>query len=179
MVDERLAFAQYFHSDKTFKTLGESYDSDDRADIIVFNTAHSLAQSDEINRVLVVEFKRPGRTSYPATENPIEQVTSYVRKLQEGKSVDLDGRPIKLGADTVFYCYIVADIIGNMDNWTSTWETTADGRGRRYVPRNGFQGSIEVIGWDTLLSDAKSRNRAFFERAGLSGESIFTAAKPV
>jgi hypothetical protein len=174
VVDERLAFAQYFHSDKTFRALGAAHESDDRADVIVFNTAHGLTQSDDAARVLIVEFKRPGRKNYPASENPIDQVTDYVRKLQKGGSVDLDGRPIALGAETVFYCFIVADIVGNLEKWTSTWEKTVDGRGRRYVPRSGFQGSIEVIGWDTVLKDAKSRNKAFFERAGLSGQSIFT-----
>jgi hypothetical protein len=174
VVDERLALAQYFHSDKTFKALGKGYDSDDRADILVFNTAHGLTQSDDTKRILIVEFKRPGRKNYPTSENPIDQVTGYVEKLQKGLSTDVNGRPIKPSSDTVFYCFIVADIVGNLEKWTRTWEKTVDGRGRRYVPRDGFQGSIEVIGWDTVLEDARNRNRSFFERMGLSGESIFS-----
>lgn len=97
-----------------------------------------------------------------------------MRKLKEGQSKDVGGRPIKPNDDTVFYCYIVADIIGKIDEWTWDWERTADGRGRRYVPRSGFKGSIEVMGWDALIQDAKDRNAAFFERAGLSGKSVFS-----
>jgi hypothetical protein len=78
IVDERLALAQYFHSDKSFKTLGEAHDSDDRADLIVFNTAHGLTQTDDAQRVLIVEFKRPGRSNYALNENPIDQVIDYV-----------------------------------------------------------------------------------------------------
>lgn len=60
-----------------------------------------------------------------------------------------------------------------MDDWTYSWDRTADGRGRFYQPRSGFKGSIELIAWDTLLSDARERNQAFFDRAGISGKSFF------
>ncbi|MER9609927.1 hypothetical protein NKJ48_30250 [Mesorhizobium sp. M0114] len=96
-----------------------------------------------------------------------------MRRLLEGGKLDVKGRPIKLKEDTVFYCFIVADIVGKMDDWTYSWDRTADGRGRYYQPRSGFKGSIELIGWDTLLSDARERNQAFFDRAGISGKSFF------
>lgn len=42
---------------------------------------------------------------------------------------------------------------------------------------------FELIGWDTLLSDARDRNQAFFDRAGISGKSFFTdppeASRPI
>jgi hypothetical protein len=79
-----------------------------------------------------------------------------------------------LKSDTVFYCFIVADIIGKMDDWTFSWGRTADGRGRFYQPRSGFTGSIELMGWDALLSDARERNQAFFDYAGISGRSYFS-----
>ncbi len=68
----------------------------------------------------------------------------------------------------------MADIVGKLDDWTYSWERVAGTGGRRYVPRDGFLGSIELIGWDDLLKDARSRNAAFFERAGLSGKSFFS-----
>lgn len=124
-----------------------------------------------------IQFKRPGRTSYAADENPQHQVERYVRRLLEGGKFDVKGRPIKLKEDTVFYCFIVADIVGKMDDWTYSWDRTADGRGRFYQPRSGFKGSIELIAWDTLLSDARERNQAFFDRAGISGKSFFVEAQ--
>jgi hypothetical protein len=30
------------------------------------------------------------------------------------------------------------------------------------------------MGWDALLGDAKARNAAFFDSAGISGESYFS-----
>jgi hypothetical protein len=74
----------------------------------------------------------------------------------------------------VFYCFIVADIIGKLDEWTYSWQPTADGRGRIYLPKSGFLGSIELMGWDTLITDARARNKAFFDRAGITGKSFFS-----
>lgn len=177
IIDERLTFAQYFSSDEEFRNLSDAVASDERPDVLIFDHVHGLRQTDDPSRVLLVEFKRPGRTSYAADENPQHQVERYVRRLLEGGKFDVKGRPIKLKEDTVFYCFIVADIVGKMDDWTYSWDRTADGRGRFYQPRSGFRGSIELIAWDTLLSDARERNQAFFDRAGISGKSFFVEAQ--
>jgi hypothetical protein len=34
---------------------------------------------------------------------------------------------------------------------------------------------IELMGWDTLLADARERNQAFFDKAGITGKSFFSA----
>jgi len=176
IIDERLTFAQYFSSDVEFSTLSEAIESDERPDVLIFDYVHGLRQTEEPSKVLLVEFKRPGRTNYADNENPQTQVERYVRQLQSGGLKDVKGRPIKLDNQTVFHCFVVADIVGKLDDWTYTWQRTADGRGRLYQPRNGFQGSIELIGWDALLGDARARNQAFFDRVGISGKSYFSPA---
>ena len=167
IVDERLTFAEYFSSDVEFNVLAEAFDSEERSDVLIFDYVHGLRQTDEPSKVLLVEFKRPGRTSYPENENPQFQVEKYVQRLQSGGLNDVRGRPVKLDHNTIFYCYIVADIVGRLDEWTFTWQRTADGRGRIYRPNGGFHGSIELMGWDALIEDARARNKAFFDRAGI------------
>lgn len=174
IVDERLTFSQYFSSDEEFSVLSDAIESDERPDVLIFDHVHGLRQVEEPSKVLLVEFKRPGRSSYADNENPALQVERYVRRLQAGNMRDVKGRPIKLDQNTIFYCFIVADIVGKLDEWTFSWQRTADGRGRIYLPRDGFRGSIELIGWDSLLSDARGRNQAFFDRAGISGKSFFS-----
>ncbi len=174
IIDERLTFAQYFSSDEEFSKLSGSIESDERPDVLIFDFVHGLRQTEDPSKILLIEFKRPGRTSYGDDENPQHQVERYIRRLLGGGKIDVKGRPIKLKNDTVFYCFIVADIVGKMDEWTYSWDRTADGRGRFYHPRNGFKGSIELIGWDTLLSDARARHQAFFDRVGISGKSFFS-----
>lgn len=86
----------------------------------------------------------------------------------------MKGRPIKINEDTAFYGFIIADIVGKMDEWSFSWRRTPDGRGRIYPPGDGFNGVIELIGWDALIDDARERNKAFFDRMGLTGRSYFS-----
>lgn len=174
IIDERLTFTQYFSSDVAFSDLSSVAESSDRPDLLIFDYVHGLRETSGSSRLLLVEFKRPGRTNYPENENPQLQVEKYIRKLQSGNLTDVRGRPIKLNDKTIFHCFIVADIVGKLDDWTYSWQRTADGRGRIYKPQDGFNGSIELIGWDALLEDAKARNQAFFDKAGISGKSFFT-----
>jgi hypothetical protein len=176
IVDERLTFAQYFSSDVEFRKLSEAVESDERPDVLIFDYVHGLRQTEEPSKVLLVEFKRPGRKSYGDDENPQFQVERYVKQLQSGGLSDVRGRPITLDQNTIFYCYIVADIVGKMDTWTYSWQRTADGRGRIYRPNSGFHGSIELLGWDQLIGDARARNQAFFDKAGISGDSFFSSS---
>lgn len=174
IVDERLTFAQYFSSDQEFTALSKAIESSDRPDVLIFDYAHGLKESDEPSKVLLLEFKRPNRTDYSDTDNPQMQVERYIKTLQGGGLTDVRGRPIKLDDRTIFHCFIVADIVGKLDEWTFSWQRTADGRGRIYQPSGGFRGTIELVGWDALLGDARARNKAFFERAGISGRSYFS-----
>ncbi len=175
VVDERLTFAQYFSSDVSFDELAKEFDSADRPDLAIFDHVHGLREADDSSKILLIEFKKPGRKQYASGENPQQQVERYIRTLQRGSQMDVRGRPIRFNENTVFYCYIVADCIGEMDDWTYSWGRTADGRGRIYQPNSGFKGTIELIGWDALLEDANARNKAFFDRAGLSAKSIFSS----
>lgn len=101
IVDERLTFAQYFSSDTEFAALLEATKSQDRPDVLIFDHVHGLRQTDDPSRVLLIEFKKPGRTSYRDDENPQMQVQRYVKQLQSGTLRDVRGRPIQLTNDTV------------------------------------------------------------------------------
>jgi hypothetical protein len=115
IIDERLTFAKYFSSDVSFREMIATSKSEDRPDILIFDRAHGLRQSDDPSKVLIVEFKRPGRRRYDDEENPHRQVERYVRQLQTGQEIDLAGRPVRLSENTVFYCFIIADFSGRFD----------------------------------------------------------------
>ena len=129
---------RYFSSDVEFATLSASTDSDERADVLIFDHVHGLRQTEEASKVLLVEFKRPGRQSYADDENPQLQVERYIRRLQSGMLFDVKGRQIRLDDRTIFYCFIVADIVGKLDDWTYTWQRTADGRGKCTGQKTAF-----------------------------------------
>lgn len=169
IIDERLTFAKYFSSDVSFERLLEEGGSGDRPDLLIFDKVHGLRQRQDPSKVLIVEFKRPGRTDYNSDENPQFQVERYLAQLLSGNVTDIDGRPVHLGDDTQFYCYIVADRLGRMRDWTRTWADTYGGRGKMLTFQSDFRGSIELIEWDVLLDDAWERNNAFFSEVGIGG----------
>lgn len=174
LIDERLTFSQYFSSDSSFNELAKTYESEERPDLILFDQVHGLKEEGSGSKILLVEFKRPGRKSYKDDENPQMQIERYIKRLLDNKEFDVKGRPIDLSKNnSIFHCYIVADIVGKLDDWTYSWSRTYDGRGRLYQPRDGFNGYIELISWDSLIEDARERNQAFFDRAGLGINNYF------
>ncbi len=113
---------------------------------------------------MLIEFKKPGRKEYDDRYSPLNQVSRYLNALASGEVQSFQNERIRIAPDCVFYCYVVADIVGNLETHTSTWRTTADGRGRWMDLAGKFKGTIEVIEWRDLVADARARNAAFIER---------------
>lgn len=168
IVDERLTFARYFASDVPFKQMMTGRDaSRDRADLVVWDHLHGLGFEDgePLKRVILIEFKRPGRTDYGERYSPMNQVSRYLDQLKKGEIEGIDRLPVRVADDCIFYCYVIADIRGDLDIHTSTWKTTADGRVRWTEIGGKYRGTLEVIEWRDLVSDARARNSAFIELA--------------
>ena len=96
------------------------------------------------------------------------QVSRYLNELVGGNVESYKRERIRIADDCVFYCYVVADIVGMLDIQTSSWRTTSNGRGRWIDLSGKYRGSIEIIEWKDLIADARARNRGFIEAAGVS-----------
>lgn len=180
VVDERLTFTRAFSSDKRLKALLTESDKRDRPDLIVWDFASGLGtvspQSDDegvdtseaLDKVMVVEFKKPGRRTYSKPEDQIEQqIIKYLSELKGGQIEGFGRDPVRITDDCVFYCYVVADIVGDLDQQLSSWQTTSSGRGRFRALENKYKGFIEVVQWRDLVNDAWRRNEATLNAAGL------------
>lgn len=180
VVDERLAFTRAFSSDKRLDAVLTEGGSGDRPDLLVWDLAYGLGGTDPDNpevvdvseplrTVMIVEFKRPGRTVYAKAEDNIEQqITKYLSQLKGGEIESFDRVRVRVANDCIFYCYVVADIRGDLEHQLSGWETTSNGQGRIRQLRGAYRGQIEVIQWQDLINDAWLRNRATLHAAGLS-----------
>ncbi|WP_375683564.1 hypothetical protein [Bartonella sp. AP281QHHD] len=140
----------------------------DRTDLLCYDQLYALGLEGrldtDLDRLMLVEFKRLGQKKYKAGYTPMEQINKYLNKLK-GKSIKtFDNKKIKISEQCVFYCYIIADIEGELKTQTSTWQKTANGRGRTNLLQGDFRGSVEIIEWNDLLQDAKLRNEAFISR---------------
>jgi hypothetical protein len=193
IVDERLAFTRAFSSDKRLDKLLKEAGTDARSDLIVWNLAYGLGVTDPdsdpdnvdisepLRKVMIVEFKRPGRKDYKEVEDQIEvQIIKYLSQLKGGEIESFSRERIRVADDCVFYCYVIADIVGDLVHQLSGWQTTANGEGRIRPLLNAYRGSIEVVQWRDLINDAWLRNQASISAAGLSRsrETILAPAPP-
>jgi hypothetical protein len=168
VIDERLAFAKYFASDVPVAQLVADSTSNERPDIVLFDRLHGLGLEDDepLTRAMLIEFKKPGRREYDERYSPMNQISRYLKDLVGGQIEKFNGDRIRVADDCIFHCFVVADIVGTLDIHTSSWRTTANGRGRWIELSGKFRGAIEIIEWKDLIKDARLRNHAFIHAAG-------------
>jgi hypothetical protein len=78
ILDDRLAFYSFFRSDIPFKTFTEG-DSGREPDLaVIFEPSLAFRREGTDEPVVIIEFKRPGRTDYDQNSNPVTQVLEYV-----------------------------------------------------------------------------------------------------
>jgi hypothetical protein len=169
IIDERLTFTKYFASDVPFTQIIDGETSTKRPDLLIYDRLYGLGAEgeDPLKRVMLVEFKHPGRKDYDERYSPMSQISEYITKLQKSEILDFRGARVRVANDCIFYCYVVADIVGKLEIHTNGWRTTSNGRGRIQELSGKFRGVIEVIEWADLLGDARLRNHAFVSAAGL------------
>lgn len=171
ILDDRLAFFNFFASDKRVSQYTQS-ESIDRPDLAFFyDTCVAWRESERMSdKVVLVEFKRPGRENYQ-DEDPFKQVLGYVNKFKTSGSVkDVNGNVITgIGANTAFDCYIIADLTNGLRaHIIGFGNETPDGLGMFGYTSNP-RAYVEIIPYQKLLLDAKARNAVFFKKLGLSG----------
>lgn len=169
VIDERLTFTRYFASDMPFTRILEGDSSTQRPDLLIYDRLHGLGAEgdDPLKRVLLVEFKQPGRKDYEERYSPMNQISEYITRLRNGEIEDFRNSRVRVADDCIFYCYVVADIVGKLEVHTNGWRTTSNGRGRIQELGGKFRGMVEIIEWADLISDARLRNHAFIHAAGL------------
>jgi len=181
LVDERMAFTKSFSSDERLSKVLTNSKSQMRPDLMVWNLAHGLGVVDprdmnneldvsqQLRKVMIVEFKKPGRKHYKKVEDQVEQqITKYLRQLKNGEIETFNQQKVRIADDCLFFCYVIADIEGDLEDQLAGWPTTANGEGRIRSLDNEFKGStIEVIQWRDLVNDAWVRNEATLSAAGL------------
>jgi hypothetical protein len=171
IIDERLSYHEYLSSDQSLKRLENlDLESNDRPDLLVFNHPIAFVPDEEqpYSSVVVIEFKRPMREGYSASEDPIAQVYSYIRQVRSGKHKNKDGRLISLREDTPFYAYIICDLTEEIQTFAvnSSLTPTPDLQGF-FGFNPGLKTYIEVLSFNKLVKDEKQRNNILFKKLGI------------
>ncbi|MEW9806647.1 ATP-binding protein [Mesorhizobium marinum] len=178
IIDERLTYHSFVASDKPLSGL-EDFDSGSRKrpDLFIFDRKMAFTEGPDegapINSIAVVEFKRPQRDDYSDPENPLKQALDQINEIRRGQFKAENGRPIPVANDKIpAFAYVICDVTPTLKEVLIERDLnpTPDGL-MFYGYHKNFGIYCEVIDYGKLLSDAKRRNRIFFERLNiLSGE---------
>lgn len=169
VIDERLAFHDYLASDIPFTNIERTESSSlKRPDLVVFNKAHLLNESDNYSSIVIVEFKKPMRNDYSESDNPINQVLNYVIEIQENNAIDANGRPISVRKGTPYYAYIISDLTPKLRTLAKKAGFTAHPDNQGFFSYNSnFELYTEIISFDKMVNDSKKRNQILFDKLNL------------
>ena len=170
LLDERFNFTQYIASDMVISKVDHK-----EPDLALFYEEGKFYRNGEntiTSPIAIVEFKRPKRTNYPDTENPIMQALRYAKKILDGKYEMPDGIE-KIDVDpirTPVYVYIICDITDKIDEFARMTGslTIAPDREGYFGYVKDFNAYVEIKSYKKVIADAKMRNQIFFNKLGLS-----------
>ena len=171
LIDDRLAYYDFWASDQQIRKYAKSADCIGRPDLILFQGSNLLHRAGTNQPVVIVEFKRPARGEYDDDENPVKQIYDYIRELRDNRITDNAGQLItEIGADTPFFCYLVCDITPKLKATLEDYGVTQMlPGGRGYFgfnePRRAY---VEVLQYSQLVKDARLRHEAFFKQLGIN-----------
>jgi hypothetical protein len=167
LLDERLVFSQYVASNKII-----SKEETQVPDLLIFKNRLCYRNGVNITTspVVIFEFKRPKRTNYLDTENPLKQACQYAEQIRAGKYEMPEGlEKIKVSNETPIYIYIVADRCNKIDEFAAKdFSLTLSPDSEGYLGfHKGYNVYVEVISFKKLIEDAKMRNKIFFKKLGI------------
>lgn len=171
LIDDRLAYYDFWASDENIRKFAANSESADRPDLILFEGSNLLRREGTDQPVVIVEFKRPARTEYTDDENPVKQIYDYIRELKDNRITDNNGNLItSVGETTPFFCYLVCDITPRLKAILEDYGINQElPGGRGYFgynkPRCAY---VEVLQYDQIVRDARLRNEAFFRELGIN-----------
>lgn len=165
LIDDALAFLPYVSSDRTTHG-GRRQLGDKVTDLLFFNESMVLGE-DEGTTLTIVEFKKPSRNDYSFGNSKTDPVMQVIETLE--KAVSSGGIQKKDGAFMSFShvsrrtAYIIADLTPTLIRVLKNHDFRNDYDSKTFT-RYHTNGEvfIQVFGYDTLISQAKKRNQAFF-----------------
>lgn len=174
ILDDRLAYHRYIYSDKAIKAhkpkkneKGSKLETD-VAIYDIYDKNYLYGEKNEYEEVasaVIFEFKRPDRNI--TYEEFSKQMREQIQAINEGKIVDENKKHVPTSSSTPIFFYYVCDV-----NAYNTLKKSAILEGFTETPykslmrltNNTYQ---EILTYQTLIVNAKRRNKAFFKKLGI------------
>lgn len=172
LLDDRLAFHRYIYSDKQIKShepVKGTAVSSKETDLAIYDVPFIYGEKndyDQINSVVIFEFKRPDRiVTY---EEFSKQMRDQILGIRGGKLKDSNQKHVQSPSNAPIFFYYVCD-----SNAYSRLKESALLEGFKETPYNSIirfaDNNVyqEVFTYQTLIVNAKRRNKIFFKKMGL------------
>ena len=103
-------------------------------------------------------------------KNPVLQVFNQINDIWDGGVLNEFGRPIRTANSTIpAFAYVICDITPKLQQVLRNNDATGTPDGRAYYGyHRTYQIYYEVIDYGKIVSDAKKRNRIFFDRLNIN-----------
>lgn len=164
IIDENLNYHAYAASDKPLNEITDT-ESTERPDVLAFA---EVDESSIAKSVSIIELKKPQRRNFD--QQPVSQVYNYLRKVQQGNKIkQLNGRDLRVGSGTKYYCYVLCDINDEIKMFTEdngNYNELYDGLGY-YTFNKKLNAWTQIIDFTKIVYDAKRRHKIFFEKLGI------------
>ena len=169
LLDEKLTFHTFIASDKKIKS-NETVESKSskEPDLYIFDK-HYAFSSDELNQsIMIFEFKRPGRILSGDDRNVARQLEEYFEDLYNSKAKTYRGTLLSLRDETPKFGFVICEIDKDLEEYLIKWGnfkiTPSKTFYKYYDQLNLF---IEVMSYQTMLSNVELRHKAFFKQLGI------------
>ena len=168
LLDEKLSFCQFISSDKPF----DNANNEERTDIMFLDSPVIVAENKNngtaFDSIIIFELKRPMRDDYNMSENPINQLIDYAKRIKKGEVKDSNHRKISVSDNTQFYLYALCDITPSLESVIESMNfTRTPDRMGAYSYNNNLHAFIEILSYDKVRNDSEKRNRILFEKLGI------------
>lgn len=171
LLDDRLTFHRYIYSDKQIKSHKPVEDSSNckkETDLAIYDKSFFYGEKndyEEINSVVIFEFKRPDRVV--TYEEFSKQMREQILGIRENKLMDDSQKHVQTSDKTPIFFYYVCDV-----NAYAVLKKSACIEGFKETPYkslirlNDFAYQ-EIITYQSLIVNAKRRNKIFFKKLGI------------
>ena len=114
LIDEKLSYCSFISSDMPFN----NDRSQERPDILFLDRPVAVSEAKNngtiFDTIIVFELKKPMRDDYSDSDNPINQLYSYIEKINSNKAKDRYHRTISVNESTKYYLYAICDITSTL-----------------------------------------------------------------
>ena len=172
LLDDRLTFHKYIYSDRQIKSHAPVEGTSDcrkETDIAIYDTAYHYAEKEsyeEVKSVVIFELKRPNRNV--TYFDFFKQMNEQIKGIESGSVKDNKGRNVRLPDNTPITFYFVCDT-----NAFNQIREDATSEGYILTPYGSLMRvvgvkHVEILTYQSILINARRRNKIFFDKLGIS-----------